>query len=253
MAFGLWPLEGGQKPGAEQNRRQVKRFLPHTRCRKRAASRAAGSWPQAAGLQGAGRHPAMQSKRAPRNALKLEGLLATAACQGCLHWPLRLQFLQLLSPLWLFSCSPSPCLPLPVPASVSCSSRRLRDELRVLSPGSLPRGRSLPFLCLPLPSLAFPCFPLPSLSFPSLPFPSLGLLLDLAREGQLLLHSHPTQENLVAVVALDARAVAIDHGLLRRDAAPLPRFRGREGLHRAGVRVARRRPSSKAKYADSML
>ena len=194
MAFGVWPLEGGQEPGAEQNRRQVKRFLPHTCCRKRAASRAAGSWPQAAGLQGAGRHPAMQSKRAPRNALKLEGLLATVACQGCLHWPLRLQFLQLLSPLWLFSCSPSPCLPLPVPASVSCSSRRLRDELRVLSPGSLPRGRSLPFLCLPFPSLAFPCFPLPPLSFPSLPFPSLGLLLDLAREGQLLLHSQPTQE-----------------------------------------------------------
>ena len=71
---------------------------------------------------------------------------------------------------------------------------RFRNELRVLSPGSLPRGRSLPFPRLPLPSLAFPCFPLLSLSFPSLPFPSLGLLLDLAREGQLLLHSHPTQE-----------------------------------------------------------
>ena len=93
----------------------------------------------------------------------------------------------------------------PVPPRLACLcqsqllypallSRRLRDELRVLSPGSLPRGRSLPFLCLPLPSLAFPCFPLPPLSFPSLPFPSLGLLLDLAREGQLLLHSQPTQE-----------------------------------------------------------
>ena len=172
LAFGVWPLEGGQEPGAEQNRRQVKRFLPHTRCRKRAASRAAGSWPQAAGLQGAGagRHPAMQSKRAPRNALKSEGLLATAACQGCLHWPLRLQFLQLLSPLWLFSCSPSPCLPLPVPASVSCSSfssitRRAACPLAGLS-------TSWPFPPFPLPSFAFPCLPLLPLASPFLPVPA---------------------------------------------------------------------------------
>ena len=170
LAFGVWPLEGGQEPEAEQNRRQVKRFLPHTRCRKRAASRAAGSWPQAAGLQGAGRHPAMQSKRAPRNALKLEGLLATAACQGCLHWPLRLQFLQLLSPLWLFSCSPSPCLPLPVPASVSCSSfssitRRAACPLAGLS-------TSWPFPPFPLPSFAFPCLPLLPLASPFLPVPA---------------------------------------------------------------------------------
>ena len=153
----LWPFEGGQKPGAELNRRQVKRFLPHTRCRKRGAS-----WQLAAGHRAAGR------RAASGNAIKestsqcalirgasdcrMPGLLApapTAAVPAAALSSLAL----LMFPLALLtSASASFC----VDSATSCvSSRR---ALYLVAVPSL----SLDFLCLPLLSLAFPCFPFPS-------------------------------------------------------------------------------------------
>ena len=129
----------------------------------------------------------MQSRRASRNALQLERRLphARAACTGPCGWSSCS-----CSPLWLFSCFPSPCLPVPVPAS-----RRFRNELRVLSPGSLPRSRSLPVPCLPLHSLAsqqlcIPC-PLPSFAFPAFPCSWRSFLISLAKASGCCTRSPP--------------------------------------------------------------
>ena len=162
----------------------MKRFLPHTRCRKRGAS-----WQLAAGHRAAGR------RAASGNAIKestsqcalirgasdcrMPGLLApapTAAVPAAALSSLAL----LMFPLALLaSASASFC----VDSATSCvSSRR---ALYLVAVPSL----SLDFLCLPLLSLAFPCFPFPSR--PCLSLLLASFLISLAKASCCCTRSPP--------------------------------------------------------------